>query len=92
MPLSDSDKKKYHRSSRMSDSEIITILIGFHFGTFLNFKQYYLFYVQKHLRGELPDLVSYNRFVELESKVFIPFVFFLKLICFGQCTGITYVE
>ncbi|KAA6311192.1 hypothetical protein EZS27_037633 [termite gut metagenome] len=86
------DKKHYQRSSRMSDSEIITILIGFHFGTFRNFKHYYLFYVQKHLRGEFPDLVSYNRFVELQSKVFMQFVFFLKLICLGQCTGITYVD
>ncbi|KAA6310944.1 hypothetical protein EZS27_037840, partial [termite gut metagenome] len=86
------DKKRYERPSRMSDSEIITILIGFHFGTFRNFKHYYLFYVQKHLRGEFPNLVSYNRFVELQRKVFIPFVLFLKLICFGQCTGITYVD
>ncbi|KAA6316953.1 hypothetical protein EZS27_032817 [termite gut metagenome] len=84
------DTKKYHRSSRMSDSEIMTILIGFHFGTFRNFKHYYLFYVQKHLTGEFPGLVSYNRFVELQSKVFIQFVLFLKLICFGECTGITY--
>ncbi|KAA6311987.1 hypothetical protein EZS27_037001, partial [termite gut metagenome] len=86
------DKKYYERSSRMSDSEIMTILVGFHFGTFRNFKHYYLFYVQKHLRGEFPNLVSYNRFVELQSKVFIPFVLFLKLICFGECTGITYVD
>ncbi|KAA6333378.1 hypothetical protein EZS27_018197 [termite gut metagenome] len=86
------DKKKYHRSSRMSDSEIMTILIGFHFGAFRNFKHYYLFYVQKHLTREFPDLVSYNRFVELQRKVFIEFVLFLKLICFGQCTGITYVD
>ncbi|KAA6313303.1 hypothetical protein EZS27_035905, partial [termite gut metagenome] len=86
------DKKKYHRPSRMSDSEIMTILIGFHFGTFRNFKHYYLFYVQKHLSGEFPNLVSYNRFVELQRKVFIPFVLFLKLICFRQCTGITYVD
>ncbi|KAA6308173.1 hypothetical protein EZS27_040149, partial [termite gut metagenome] len=65
---------------------------GFHFGTFRNFKHYYLFYVQKHLSKEFPNLVSYNRFVELQSKVFIQFVLFLKLICFGQCTGITYVD
>ncbi|KAA6340303.1 hypothetical protein EZS27_011828 [termite gut metagenome] len=86
------DKKKYHRPSRMSDSEIMTILIGFHFGTFRNFKHYYLFYVQKYLTREFPDLVSYNRFVELQSKVFIQFALFLKLICLGKCTGITYVD
>ncbi|KAA6321518.1 hypothetical protein EZS27_028837 [termite gut metagenome] len=31
----------------------ITILIGFHFGTFRNFKHYYLFYVQKHFHSSL---------------------------------------
>ncbi|KAA6310695.1 hypothetical protein EZS27_038046 [termite gut metagenome] len=91
-PIETLDKKKYHRPSRMSDSEIMTILIGFHFGTFRNFKHYYLFYVQKHLSKEFPDLVSYNRFVELQRKIFIQFALFLKLICFGECTGITYVD
>ncbi|KAA6337825.1 hypothetical protein EZS27_014129 [termite gut metagenome] len=81
------DKKKYHRPSRMSESETMTILIGFHFGAFRNFKHYYLFYVQKHLTREFPDSVSYNRFVELQRKVFIQFVLFLKLICFGEWYG-----
>lgn len=89
---SEAGAKKRNRASRLSDSEIITILLCFHFGTFRNFKHYYLFYVRPHLQKEFPDLVSYNRFVELESKVFIPLVLFLKLICFGECTGITYVD
>ena len=87
-----SDGKKRNRPCRLSDSEVITILLCFHFGTFRNFKHYYLFYVCPYLKEEFPDLVSYNRFVELESRVFIPLVLFLKLICFGQCTGITYVD
>jgi len=48
--------------------------------------------VSKHLRGEFPDLVSYHRFVELQGKVFVPLILFLKLVCFGKCTGITYVD
>jgi hypothetical protein len=46
----------------------------------------------KHLRKEFPNMLSYNRFVELERKVMIPFVLFLKLICFGKCTGITFID
>ena len=30
----------------MSDSEIMTILLYFHFGTFRNFKHYYLFFIK----------------------------------------------
>ena len=53
----------------MSDSEIMTVLIMFHFGTFDNFKHYYLHFIRIHLKHDFPDAVSYNRFVELESRV-----------------------
>ena len=36
--------------------------------------------------------VSYNRFVELESRVFFQLMFFLNLGVFGRCTGITFVD
>jgi len=68
----------------MSDSEIMTILLCFHFGSFQNFKHYYLFYVKEHLQKEFPKQLSYNRFIEIEHKVAIHMVLFLKLICFGE--------
>lgn len=43
MPLLTSyGKTRRRRAASMSDSEIMTILIMFHFGTFDNFKHYYL--------------------------------------------------
>ena len=56
----------------------------FRFGTFANFKHYYLHYIRIYLRREFPDAVSYNRFVELESRVFFKLMFFLKLYAFRQ--------
>ena len=85
-------KKHRNRKGVMSDSEIITIMVCFHFNTFRNFKHYYLFYVKNCLKEEFPLLLSYNRFVERENRVFIPLMMFLKLICFGRCTGITFVD
>lgn len=42
--LENKDGKKHrNRSYMLSDSEIVTILVCFHFGTFHNFKHYYLF-------------------------------------------------
>lgn len=76
----------------MSDAEIMTILICFHFNTFRNFKHYYLFYVQKHMRHLIPEQLSYNRFVEVESKVSVQMMLFLQLFCFGECTGISFVD
>ncbi len=42
----------------------------FHLGTFDNFKHYYLHFIRIYLKRNFPDAVSYNRFVELESRVF----------------------
>ena len=50
----------------MGRSEIMSILICFHFNTFRNFKHYYLFYVKNHLHDLFPNQLSYNRFIELE--------------------------
>ena len=44
MLSSDDGKKRRNRPCEMSDSEIMTILMLFHFGTFKNFKHYYLHY------------------------------------------------
>ena len=93
MPLLSSDgKARRRRAASMSDSEIMTILIIFHFGTFDNFKHYYLHFIKLHLKSDFPDAVSYNRFVELESRVFFNLMFFLNLHSFGRCTGITFVD
>ena len=81
-----------NRKCRMSDSEIITILVCFHTNTFRNFKHYYLFYISTHLSSCFPALLSYNRFVETESRVAVPLALFLQLACFGECTGISFVD
>lgn len=88
----DDGKKRRNRQHEMSDSEIITILILYHFGTFANFKHFYLHYIKVHLKKDFPKSLSYNRFVAIEHKVFIPMMLFLNLVCFGKCTGITFVD
>ena len=71
----------------MRDSEVITILVLFHLGCFRNFKHFYKFYVQEHLKSDFPDTISYNRFLELSQKVCMPMTLFLKTCCLGQSTG-----
>ena len=68
----------------------MTILL--YFGTFRNFKHYYLFFIKGTMKSYFPKAVSYNRFVELESRVFFQLMFFLNLGAFGRCTGITFVD
>ena len=83
---------KPKKKPRMRDSEVITILVLFHLGCFRNFKHFYKFYVQEHLKSDFPDTVSYNRFLELSQKVCMPMTLFLKTCCLGQSTGISFVD
>lgn len=76
----------------MSQSEIITVMVCFHCGTFHNFKHYYRFYICEHMNSYFPNAVSYNRFVELQPRTIVPLMLLLKLVGFGECTGITYVD
>lgn len=80
------------RKCSMSEAEIITILICYHFGTYRNFKHYYILFVKVHLKSEFPDALSYNRFVEVMRRVAVPMMFFIRLALFGECTGISFVD
>ena len=85
-------RKHRRRGWTMSRSEIMAILIYFHFNTFRNFKHYYLFYVQIHMRDLFPKQLSYNRFIELVPRVAVEMMLFIQLFCFGRCTGISFVD
>ena len=56
--------KHRNKLNRMSDTEIMVILILFHSRGFRCFKHYYKEYVCKYLKGMFPQCVFYNRFVE----------------------------
>jgi len=79
------------RQTQLSMSEIMTIIIHFHQSGYRNFKAYYIGYVQKHLQSEFPDLVSYNRFVELIPRALIPLLAYMRGRK-GTCTGISFVD
>lgn len=81
-----------NRKGRLSESEIMTILLCYHFGTYRNFKEYYLNCIHGQLRQEFPDAVSYNRFVELMPRVFFHLMAFMKIYAFGRCSGISFVD
>lgn len=88
----DNGKASRNKPNRLSDSEVMTILISFHLSGMRNLKAYYLYYVSKHMTSEFPKLVSYNRFVELQQGVLLPLVLFLKSCRLGKCTGISFVD
>ena len=48
--------KTRNRKGRMSDAEMITILVLFQSNTFRNFKHFYLFYVCRELKDDLSSV------------------------------------
>ncbi len=81
-----------NRKASLADSEIITILIAFHSGHFTNLKHFYLAHICLFYKDCFPGLVSYNRFIELQQKVAVPMMLFLKTRCLGQSIGINFID
>lgn len=76
--------------TRLSLSEIMTLLIGFQTLRFRNFKAFYNF-AQEHWKVYFPELVSYQRMVELIKLALGPLTLFTQFNS-GRRTGIYYVD
>ena len=91
-PIDEGYKRMRNRKGQMSKSEIMTILLCYHFGSFRNFKHYYLFFIKEYLASYFPKAVSYTRFVELMPRVFFDMMAFMRIQGFGKCMGISFVD
>lgn len=85
-------KRHRNRPCRVSDAEIMTILVLFHTSHFRDLKTFYLGYVCQHMRGDFPNRISYNRFVERQTKVALHLMLFLNTCALGKCTGMSIVD
>lgn len=85
-------KRNYHRPGRLTHAEIITILIMFHCGGYRCLKHFYLGHICTNCRHLFPEVVSYNRFVELEKTVVVHLAVFIKKCLLGKCTGISFAD
>lgn len=84
--------KTRKRATILSESEMMSILLLFHFGHFTNFKHFYTQYVQLHLTDCFPQTLSYSRFIQLQPRVMIPLMLFLKHRCMGKSRGINFID
>ena len=86
------DKKEVVPRTRMSLSEIMTILIMYHLSGYKTFKWYYKKYVMVHQRKDFPDIVSYNRFIEIIQFALVPLILYTIKARFGKCSGISFID
>lgn len=90
--VDDTGKARRKKPGKMSDSEVITIMVLFHLKGYRCLKHFYLNHVICHMRDDFPQTVSYNRFVELQKKCALPMIVFLQTCCLGQCSGISFID
>ncbi len=89
--LIDDGKIKRVRKSTLSQSEVMTIIIEFQRSGYRTFKHYYQRHVCVYLRGAFPNVVSYNRFVELMGDALVPLCTYLSTRK-GDCSGISFID
>lgn len=89
--LPDLQRRKSGPRSCLSDSEIMTILILFQSSGYRNFKTFYVHFLSEYLHRAFPRLPSYNRFIEMMSRVTMPLILFSQLNT-GKRTGIYYID
>jgi hypothetical protein len=77
--------------TRMCLSEVMTIVVSFHQSGYRTFKDYFLRYVQPHLRWAFPQLVSYSRFVELMGQALVPLCAFFHTRK-GRSEGVAFID
>lgn len=83
--------RRRQRKGRMSPSEVMTIIIGFHMSNQRDFKNYYKGIVARFYRSDFPKLLSYTRFLEVMPSVLVPLcAYFTRLK--GQPTGIEFID
>jgi hypothetical protein len=78
--------RKRSRSSRLCLSEIMTILILFQLSQYRTFKDFFHSCLSTYYKHAFPNLVSYNRFLELMPHAAMPLLILLMKIP-GEQTG-----
>ena len=75
----------------MSKAEVMTILVLFHAADFRDLKRFYTKVACQYWHKDFPDLLSYNRFIELQrdSLVLLGALMQTRL---GKCSGVSFVD
>ncbi|MBL0941926.1 MAG: IS982 family transposase [Alphaproteobacteria bacterium] len=79
------------RPCRLQASEIMTIMILFHMSHYRTFKDFFHECILREMRSYFPNIVSYNRFIEIQGSVAHALIVYMKCKA-GEKTGVYYVD
>ena len=88
--LADGTRKRI-KSSKMSKSEVMTILVLFHQSGFRDLKRFYTKVVCQCWQRDFRQRPSYNRFVELQRDALVLLGAFMQT-RLGKCSGVSFVD
>jgi len=80
-----------NRPCEMSLSELLTIMVMYHTSYAKNFKYFYKTCVEYIHKGDFQNALSYNRYVELMPRLFLPLNILTHLL-FGEETGTYFID
>lgn len=83
--------KQRKRPSKLSPSEVMTIVIAFHQSGYRNFKIFYINHVIKYWKKYFPTLVSYTRMLKLMQTILVPLSSYLTHRK-AKPTGIAFID
>lgn len=83
--------RQRQRQGRMTPSEVMTIIIGFHMSNQRDFKNYYKGLVARFYLSDFPQLLSYTRFLEVMPSVLVPLCAYFTHLK-GKPTGIEFID
>jgi len=84
------DRKRY-REGKMSLSERLTIMIYYHLSGYKCFKYFYDQRICQWYKSEFPQVISYNRFVQLIPTLLFPMALLLHALK-GEKTGVYFMD
>lgn len=88
--LADGTRKRI-KPSKMSKAEVMSIMILFHRSGFRDLKKFYTKVVCRYWHKDFPNLLSYNRFVELQRDSLMLLAAFMQT-RLGACSGISFID
>ncbi|AYA39373.1 IS982 family transposase [Xenorhabdus nematophila] len=89
--LIESGQRQRLRPTRMTTSEIMTIIIAFHMSHQRDFKHFYIGFITVYHKKDFPSLLSYTRFLEVMPTVLAPLSSFFTHLK-GQPTGLEFID
>lgn len=86
------DEKSRNRARQMSESEMMTIVIYYHYSGFKCFKWYYNFVIRKLFKSYFPNAFSYSRFIQLMAELNLYLAFFMTACRLSVPTKGNYID